>query len=169
MGVSTTLSKITITITTYVSVGEGWSPMTEPIKTPIWFWVVCLLAITWNGIGVLAYVSEAMMSAEQFSKLSPEIQQAYTSRPSWVVGAFAIAVFAGLLGSILLLLRKKLSVPALTLSFIAVCIQHFYSFALAKMHTIVTTFNIVMAAVVFIIALALMLFARSRNNLGWLN
>ena len=142
--------------------------MNTSFRVPIWFWILSLLAITWNAIGVVAYLGESYMTAEQFAKLDPAIQDAYNNRPSFIVAAFAIAVFSGLAGSIFLLLRKKLAVPLLVLSFIAVCTQHVYSFGIAKMHTIVSTFNVVMAIVVFLIAFALMIFAVSRKKLGWL-
>jgi len=138
-------------------------------KTPIWYWIICLTAITWNGVGVLAYLGEAYMTAEQFSKLPSNLQEAYNNRPSWVTAAFAIAVFAGLLGSVLLLLKKKAATPVLIISLLAVITQHTYSFLIAKLHNIVGTFNIAMAGVVLIIAIALVLFARSRNQLGWLS
>ena len=143
--------------------------MNSDIKIPIWFWIVSLLAITWNGLGVLAYINEAMMTPEQFAELSAPIQEAYNNRPAWVTAAFATAVFAGLAGSILLIMRKKLSVLVLSLSLLGVLAQHTYSFLIAKMHTLVTDFNIIMAVVVLIIAIALVLFAKSRDQLGWLS
>lgn len=143
--------------------------MNDFAKTPVWYWIVCLLAITWNGLGVLAYLSEAYMSAEQFAQLPANLQEAYNNRPSWVTAAFAIAVFSGLLGSALLIMKKKAATPVLLISFLAVIAQHTYSFLIAKLHTIVSSFNIVMACVVFIVALVLVLFARSRDQQGWLD
>ena len=143
--------------------------MNTHIKIPIWFWVVGLLAITWNALGVMAYLNEAYMSPEQFAKLPIEIQELYSKRPTWVVAAFATAVFAGLLGSFLLILRKTFATHFFVLSFIAVSLQHSYSFFIAKAHTTVTTFNVVMAGVVFAIALALMFFSQSRKKVGWLS
>ena len=143
--------------------------MNTQIKIPIWFWVVCLLAITWNALGVIAYLNEAYMSPEQFAKLPIEIQELYSKRPTWVIAAFATAVFSGLLGSLLLILRRTLATYFFVLSFIAVSLQHSYSFLIAKAYTIVTTFNVVMAGIVFGVALALVFFSHSRKKLGWLN
>jgi len=143
--------------------------MNNEIKTPIWFWIVCLLAITWNALGVMAYLNEAYMPPEQFSRLPVEIQELYSKRPTWVIAAFATAVFSGLLGSFLLILRKVLATHFFALSLLAISLQHGYSFFIVKAHTIVNTFNVVMAGVVFGVALALVFFSQSRKKLGWLS
>lgn len=69
------------------------------------FWVTGAVAFTWNAMGVVNY----------FMQMNPEVLELYREseraiidgRPAWATGAFAIAVFGGTLGSLLLLLRKS--------------------------------------------------------------
>ncbi len=97
--------------------------MTDKTKAPIWFWVVGVVALLWNGIGVLAYLQQVTMSAAQFAAL-PELQQDLLStQPFWVTAAFAIAVFAGFVASICWLLQKRVTVRLFLLSLLAVVVQ----------------------------------------------
>ena len=52
--------------------------------------------------------------------------------PAWVTAAFALAVFGGALGSLLLLFRKKFAEGVLVVSFLAVLAQMTYNLFLAK-------------------------------------
>ena len=69
------------------------------------FWVIGAIALVWNVLGVINY----------FMQMNPEILTQYREseraivegRPAWATGGFAIAVFGGALGSLLLLLRKS--------------------------------------------------------------
>ena len=68
-------------------------------KLPIWFIVVSVLALIWNVMGIMAYIRQAYMSDELIAQLPEADQQMFASLPAWYTGAFAIAVFAGTLGS----------------------------------------------------------------------
>ena len=86
------------------------SLMTTSSKVPTSFLVISGVALVWNILGALAYVVQVTMSPEALAQL-PEAEQAiYANLPSWVTAAFAIAVWAGVAGSILLLLKKEASI-----------------------------------------------------------
>ncbi len=69
------------------------------------FWAIGAIALIWNVMGVINF----------FVQMNPDLLAAYREseraivegRPAWATGAFAIAVFGGALGSLLLLLRKS--------------------------------------------------------------
>lgn len=90
---------------------------------PVWFWIVGIVALLWNGMGVGAYFSQAMMTMDDLSKLRPEQQELIISQPFWLTAAFAIAVFSAFVGAILFLFRKRLAVRMFLLSMIAVFVQ----------------------------------------------
>jgi hypothetical protein len=77
------------------------------------FWAIGSIALIWNVMGVINF----------FVQMNPDMLTAYResertiveSRPAWATVAFAIAVFGGALGCLLLLLRK----PAAYYLFIA--------------------------------------------------
>ncbi|SHI88797.1 hypothetical protein [Pseudozobellia thermophila] len=101
-------------------------------KPPAWFWVVSIVALLWNIIGVMAYLADAFMSAEALAALSQEQQNLYESRPAWVTAAFAFAVWGGLLGSLALLLRKDWALPLFIVSLVGVLAQNVYQFFLSN-------------------------------------
>ena len=92
------------------------------------FWIISVIALLWNISGVYAYISQAYMSSEVISTLSEPEQMYYNNVAALVTAAYATAVFAGALGSLTLLLRKKIAYTLFILSFIAVLIQATYNF-----------------------------------------
>lgn len=68
------------------------------------FWAIGAVALIWNVMGSINFVWQ--MNTDTLAAL-PESQRAMIEgRPTWATGAFAVAVFTGALGSLLLLLRK---------------------------------------------------------------
>jgi hypothetical protein len=52
--------------------------------------------------------------------------------PTWVVAFRALAVWGGVLGTLLLLLRKRLAVPVLLVSFLAMIVTSIHNFFLSN-------------------------------------
>ncbi len=102
--------------------------MTNSNKPSTFFWVISSVAILWNGMGVNQYLQQAY-NTDAFKAMYPDekVMEMAVNTPSWVMGAFAIAVFGGLIGSIFLLLRKKIAKPIFLVSLIAIIIQMFYN------------------------------------------
>ena len=69
------------------------------------FWVIGAVALIFNIMGCINFISQ--MNAEMVASMPDAIRAIVESRPAWGTGAFAIAVFGGALGAILLLLRKS--------------------------------------------------------------
>jgi hypothetical protein len=80
---------------------------------PIWFWIVAALGLIWNAYGVYQFVGTVSATQESMMAMGMTAEQAgvYTSIPFWMTGAFAVGVFGGLLGTVLLLFRNKLATP----------------------------------------------------------
>lgn len=78
-------------------------------KPPVWFWIISILALIWNSMGVNQYLQQAYNTEAFKSMVSTEELEMIGQLPTWYTAVFAIAVFAGALGCILLLLRKKLA------------------------------------------------------------
>ena len=102
--------------------------MTTSNKTGIWFWVISIIALLWNAMGINQYLQQAYRT-DTFKAMYPDekVLEMALNTPAWVMGAFAIAVFSGFLGSLFLLLRKKIAKPFFLVSLTAVIIQMFYN------------------------------------------
>jgi len=76
-------------------------------KPPLWFWIVSVVALIWNGMGVNQYIQQAYKTEGFMAMYNEEQLALIDNTPSWAIAAFAIAVFGGLIGSLALLLKKK--------------------------------------------------------------
>jgi hypothetical protein len=72
------------------------------------FWVIGAVGLIFNLIGCMNFVSQ--MNAENVASMPDVYRAIVESRPAWGTGAFAVAVFGGSLGCLLLLLRKSVAV-----------------------------------------------------------
>lgn len=131
-------------------------------KPPVWFWIISILALIWNSMGVNQYLQQAYNTEAFKSMVSTEKLEMIGQLPTWYTAVFAIAVFAGALGCILLLLRKKLAYFVLLLSLISVLFQMGYITFSMNMANIMTPF-IVIAAVL------LVLFSKHSKKKNWIN
>ena len=92
-------------------------------RPPLWFWVISVLLLLWNLMGLMAFFMDGLMSGEAMAQLPIEHQQLYLDRPIWVVIAFGAAVATGTAGCIALLLRRKLATGLFAASIVSVLIQ----------------------------------------------
>lgn len=130
-------------------------------KPPIWFWIVSIVALLWNLMGIANYLMQAYMTDEMKAALPQEQQEQLANLPSWYIAAFAIAVFAGALGCIALLMRRKWASIVLIVSLIGVVLQMSYITFVLKMSNFMTS-------IIVITAIALVIFAKKSKELGWL-
>ena len=137
-------------------------------KPPLWFWIVGVLLLLWNGMGVAAYVGEATLTAEALQALSEGQRALITGRPAWATAAYAVAVFGGVAGCLLLLIRRRAAVPVLVLSLLGVLVQMGHAFLLADAFAVVGAAGMVLPALVLACALFEVWFARRARTKGWL-
>lgn len=132
-------------------------------KPPVWFWIVSVIALFWNAMGVMQYLGQAYQTESWREALTDEQFEMITNFPSWLTAAFAIAVFSGVLGSLGLLLRKKWAYKLLLLSLIAVIIQMGYILAQGHYDGISMTISII------VFALFLVWFSKKSISKGWIS
>jgi len=89
--------------------------------------------------------------------------------PKWATSAFAIAVNAGVLGSLFLLLRRAWAIPMFVVSLVAVLVQNLNSFVLTDTIALFGTTPVIIQSVIVAIALLLVWYARAAKRNGWLN
>ena len=102
--------------------------MNNQTKTSKWFKIITIIAIIWNLLGVISYFFHVYIPEEAIAKLPEAEQTLYQNIPLWKTTAFFIATFGGLLGSILLFLKKKSALIVLSLSLIGILISFYYDF-----------------------------------------
>lgn len=132
------------------------------------FWIFGGAALVWNLIGLVAYVSSVTMSPEALAKMTADAQEFYTGTPKWATAAFALAVNAGVLGSLFLLLRKSWAIPLFILSLVAIIVQNVDAFVLRDAYSLSGINGVILPALVFIVAVLLLVYSRGCKEKGWL-
>ncbi|MGB5700051.1 hypothetical protein [Muriicola sp.] len=139
-------------------------------KPPVWFWIVSVLALLWNLMGVMNYLGTAFMKEAIMAEMTAEQVSLMENTPAWVTAAFAIAVWFGAAGCIGLLLRKKWAKSALGMSLIGVLVQTGYGFFMTNASEVYgQTEAVIIPAMVIIIGLFLVFFARLAERRTWIS
>lgn len=105
-------------------------------------------------MGVMAYIAQVTMGAEEIAALPENEQALYESLPMWATSAFAIGVWGGALGSLFLLLRKTWATPVLVLSLIGVLVQMYHSFFVIDSIAVYGPGGVIMPIMVILIAIS---------------
>ena len=137
------------------------------IGTPWHLWLVGVLALLWNSVGAFDYVMTETRNASYMGTFTREQLAYFYGFPMWVVAAWALSVWGGVLGAVLLLLRKRLAVPVFGVSLATMVLTSFYNLVLTNGLAIMGgAGGLVFSAVIFVIAVALLMYARSLARIG---
>jgi len=137
-------------------------------KPSVNFWIIGGAALVWNLIGLVFYIGQVTMPPEALAKLPEAQQDFFVGTPAWATAAFATAVNAGVLGSLLLLLRRAWAVPLFAISLLAVIVQDVDAFLLRNAYGILGVSGLVIPSMVLVIAIALLIYARATRARRWL-
>ncbi len=86
----------------------------ERPKTPVWFWIVGVVALIWNGFGAVDYTLTQMGNEAYLSAFTEEQLAFYLGFPLWYEAVWALAVWSAMLGSAALLIPYALRRAALS-------------------------------------------------------
>ncbi len=133
------------------------------------FWIIAVIALLWNLMGVFFWVSEYfLMTAEMKTSLPPERLELMNSMPAWGMYVYGFAVFTGLLASILLLARKKLAVGTFGISLLAILIiQGYWVFAM-DLVGVMGPQSLIMPLIVIAVAIFEYFYSKGATRNGWL-
>lgn len=135
---------------------------------PKWYRSVTVAALLWNLLGCMASLSDAMLSPEAIGRMTAAQQELYASRTVWSVSATAVAVWFGAGGSLGLILRKRWALPMLIVSLLGLVVQDFGLFILTDAAAQAGTVAFVLQGCVFLIAIGLVVLARTATKRGWI-
>ena len=86
-------------------------------RTAPWYlWAVGALALLWNGFGTFLWAGTTFMPDSFLAGLPAAHRDYVGGLPLWSTLSWGLGVVGGLAGSVLLLLRSPLAVPAFALS-----------------------------------------------------
>ncbi|MGZ9099805.1 MAG: hypothetical protein ACXW3O_08895 [Brevundimonas sp.] len=110
------------------------SGVINPVRTPWHLWAVGIAALLWNGLGAFDYAMTQIQGDAWLARMDPtETQLAwFHAMPAWTDAAWAIFVWGGVLGAVLLMVRRKLAMPVFVVSFLGWAAGAVYTFGLSN-------------------------------------
>ena len=130
-----------------------------------WFMIGAVASLLFMGLGCVAYLMHVLTDP---NALPLDQRAAYLAEPAWVTGANAVAVWVGLAGTILLVMKKKLAEAALGLSLVAVLIWLAGLLIVTPLRNAMSANDLIVALVVTALTWTVFWFARHSRQRGWL-
>ncbi len=132
-----------------------------PGRTPWHLWLVGILALLWDAVGAFDYLATQFRVESYMSQFTPEQLEFFYGFPAWVVAFWALAVWGGVLGSVLLLMRKRLAVAVFLTSFLSMVVTSIHNFFMVDGLEVMGSTGAAFSGLIFLIALGLWLYARA--------
>ena len=143
--------------------------MTERFQrqpVPRWYWVAAVASVLFMAEGCWSYLIDVTTDP---ATLPIDQRNMMMARPIWQIGAYAMAVWVGLLGALLLLLRRKAAEPLLLVSLVAAAFTFLPYATVPAIRDNISTNDIAVAVIVLLITGTIWSFARHSRQRGWLH
>jgi len=128
------------------------------------FWIISVVTLIFNVMGVINYF--AQMNADSLASFPESYRPIIEGRPAWATAAFAIAVFGGSLGCILLLLKKSAAFYVLIASLLGVIVTMMHIFGVAGFSSFEIWIGVLMQLVV---TAFLIWYSKQAESKGWIS
>jgi hypothetical protein len=139
-------------------------------KPPRHLWLIGLVALLWNSFGAFDYVMTETRNAWYMSTFTPDQLAYFYTFPAWAVATWALSVWGGVLGSVLLLLRRRLAVPVFAISLATMTTTIVYNYALTSGFKVMGGVGaLAFSGGIFLIGAALLVYARKLSQRSVLN
>lgn len=136
-------------------------------STPWHLWVVGGLGFLWNAMGAFDYLMTQTQNEGYMGQFTPEQLEFFYGFPGWVVAFWALAVWGGVLGTILLLLRKKLAVWVFLVSFVSMVVTTVRNYVFADgMEVTGGGVAMIFTVLIFLFALGFWLYSAAMEKRG---
>lgn len=90
--------------------------MDRSTRTPAHLWITGALAAIWNGFGALDYTMTQLRHPAWMAQMTAEQRTFLDTAPYWLDATWALGVWGGLIGAVLLLARSRYATAAFVVS-----------------------------------------------------
>ncbi|GER59284.1 hypothetical protein [Patiriisocius marinus] len=138
-------------------------------NVPKSFLIVGILALLWNLMGMYQFYLGNYELESLRASVSPEEFSIMESLPQWYSILFGIAVLTGVVGAILLVLKKKVATLFFMISLLTVLIIEIYWLLATNIMEVSGNSVVIMPLLVIAVAIFLYFYSKGAAGKGWLN
>ena len=128
------------------------------------FWIISVVTLIFYVMGVINYFVQ--MNPDMLASFPESYRPIIEGRPAWATAAFAIAVFGGSLGCLLLLFRKSAAFYVLLVSLLGVIVTMMHIFGVAGFSSFEIWIGVLMQGMV---TAFLIWFSKLTERKGWIS
>ena len=138
----------------------------KPRPIAAWYLIGAIASLLFMGLGCVSFLMHVLANPDT---LPLDQRAAFAAEPSWVTIAYGLAVWVGLAGAILLVMKRKLAEWAMLLSLIAVLVWLAGLLLVSPLRESMSANDLLVAIVVTALTWTIYWFARHSRQRGWLN
>lgn len=148
--------------------GSTASRVSTPARAPRHLWFVGVVALLWNAMGAFDFTMTQTRNAAYLEALTPQQLAYFDGLPAGVVAVWGVGTWGGLVGSVLVLLRRRLAAPVYVASLLGAVASHTYTYLLSDGLAVMGggAGTLIFSATIVLIALGLLLYARAMARRG---
>jgi hypothetical protein len=130
-------------------------------------WIVGALATLWNAFGCFDYLMTQTRNEQYLAGFTDPQRAYFESFPLWMEAVWALGVWGGLAGSLLLLARSRHAVTAFAVSLAGLALSTVYQYVLNSPPEDMTTGAMVaMNVVIWAVAIGLLVYSLRMRGRG---
>ena len=134
---------------------------------PVHLWIVGILSLIWNALGCYDYLMTMTGNQAWMSQFTAEQIAYWEALPTWTDATWAIGVWGGLVGAVLLLMRSRYAVWAYALSVIGAVVGLGYQMFMTEMPASMTEgMMAIMPWVIILVAAFQLWYSRDQEKKG---
>ena len=130
-----------------------------------WFMIGAIASLLFMALGCIALVMHVTADP---SKLPLDQRALFEAEPQWVLAASSFGFVAGLIGSVLLVLKRLAAERALLISLAGILVWFVGMFATPRFRDLLSTDQIALLVVTVALTWTIYWFARHSRQRGWL-
>jgi hypothetical protein len=135
--------------------------------TPVHLWIVGIVSLLWNAFGCYDYLMTMTANEAWMAQFTAEQIAYWESLPAWNAATWALGVWGGLVGALMLLLRSRYAVWAYAVSAFGAVVGLGYQMFMTEMPASMTEGAMaIMPWVIIIVALFQLWYSWSMEKKG---
>ena len=141
--------------------------MAASARTPMHLWIVGGMATVWNAFGAFDYLMTQTRNEAYLAGFTDPQRIYFESFPIWMEAAWALGVWGGLAGSLLLLARSRWAVTAFAVSLAGLAVSTLYQYGLnSPPEDMMTGAMLAMNLAIWAVAIGLLVYAIRMRGRG---